>query len=239
MPKKREPLKFIPDIPHVILCEGRDEELFLRYYIEYLVERHIVPDTFNIIDLGGNEDLRKKLRKRKFPSSIPFFDNYDRMRGFLIIRDAESDAGGAAQSLQHHMNEAFGIHIQLDGQFVQNPDGIRFGFVLLPGKNAEGDFCDGTLEDLCCQILKENPNEFSGEDLLTLSNSYLDTVEHERGTSLRTAHKNKLHAYFSGTDRFVGLKIGEAARAQCFDFSSPVLDFLKEALIELSSSDET
>lgn len=236
MPKKGESLKFIPKIPHVILCEGRDEELFLRYYIEYLVERQIVPDTFNIINLGGNEDLRDELRK--FPSSIPFFDNYDRMRGFLIVRDAESDANGAAQSLQHHMNEAFGIDIQLNGQFVKNPDGIRFGFVLLPGKNTEGDFCDGTLEDLCCHILKENPNEFSGESLLTLSNSYLETVEHERGISLRTTHKNKLHAYFSGTDRFVGMKLGEAARAKCFDFSSPSLDFLKEALIELSSSDK-
>jgi hypothetical protein len=232
MPKKGDSIKLIPKIPYVILCEGRDEELFLRCYVSHLVEGKVVSDTFNIINLGGNEELQKKLRV------LHSVEHYDRMRGFLIIRDAESDAGGAAQSLQHHMNEAFGIDIQLDGQFVQNPDGIRFGFVLLPGKNTEGDFCDGTLEDLCCQILKENPNEFSGESLLTLSNAYLETVEHERGISLRTTHKNKLHAYFSGTDRFVGLKIGEAARAQCFDFSSPALDFLKEALIELSSSDE-
>lgn len=229
----KKKIVLIPGIPHVILCEGVDEEFFLRYYIEYLVAHKVVPDTFNVIDLGGNQDIGKKLK------TLHSVEYHELMRGFLIIRDAESDASGAAQSLQHHMNEAFGIDIQLDGQFVQNSDGIRFGFVLLPGKNAEGTFYDGTLEDLCFQILKENPNEFSGEDLLTLSNSYLDTVEHERGTSLRKAHKNKLHAYFSGTDRFVGMKIGEAARAKCFDFSSPSLDFLKKALIELSSSDES
>ncbi|MBS6256766.1 DUF3226 domain-containing protein [Megasphaera massiliensis] len=233
MPKKGDSIKLIPKIPHVILCEGRDEELFLRCYVSHLVEGKVVPDTFNIINLGGNEELQRKLRV------LHSVEHYDHMQGFLIIRDAEASAVNAAQSLQKSMNAAFGIDIPLDGQFVQNPDGICFGFVLLPGKTTEGDFCDGTLEDLCCQILKENPNEFSGEDLLTLSNSYLYTVEHERGTSLRTAHKNKLHAYFSGTDRFVGMKIGEAARAKCFDFSSPALGFLKKALIELSSSDET
>lgn len=237
MPKKGESLKLIPDRPHVILCEGRDEKSFLCYYIEYLVKCQVVPDTFNVIDWGGNEDMRKELRR--FPSIVQSVDYYDRMRGFLIVRDAESNAIGAAQSLQHHMNQAFGIDIQLEGQFVQNPDGIRFGFVLLPGKNDEGAFYDGTLEDLCCQILKEDSDECSGQKLLKLSESYLDAVLQNRETPLRTVHKNKLHAYFSGTDRFVGMKIGEAARAQCFDFSSPVLDFLKEALIALSSSDKT
>lgn len=232
MPKKGDSIKLIPKIPHVILCEGRDEELFLRCYVSHLVEGKVVPDTFNIINWGGNEELQKKLRV------LHSVEHYDRMRGFLIIRDAESDAGGAAQSLQHHMNEAFGIDIPLDGEFVKNPDGIRFGFVLLPGKNTEGAFCDGTLEDLCCQILKEDSDECSGQKLLKLSDSYLYAVLQNRETPLRTAHKNKLHAYFSGTDRFVGLKIGEDARAKCFDFSSPALDFLKEALIELSSSDE-
>ncbi|WP_296829280.1 DUF3226 domain-containing protein [uncultured Megasphaera sp.] len=233
MPKKGESIKLIPKIPHVILCEGRDEELFLRYYVAYLVGAGVIPDTFNIIDFGGNEDLKRRLRV------LPYVEHYEAMKGFLIIRDAESNAGGAAQSLQHHMNAAFGIDIHIDGQFVQNTDGLRFGFVLLPGKNDEGDFCDGTLEDLCCQILKEGSDECSGQKLLNLSDSYLDAVLQNRETPLRTAHKNQLHAYFSGTDRFVGMKIGEAARAKCFDFSSPALDFLKEALIALSSSDET
>lgn len=59
MPKKGESLNLIPDRPHVILCEGRDEKSFLCYYIDYLVKRQVVPDTFNVIDWGGNEDMRK------------------------------------------------------------------------------------------------------------------------------------------------------------------------------------
>lgn len=68
MTHTKRPFKLLPNIPHVILCEGRDEEMFLRYYIEYLVNKKLVPDTFNIINLGGNEEMRKTLHL--FPSLI-------------------------------------------------------------------------------------------------------------------------------------------------------------------------
>ena len=43
--------------------------------------------------------------------------------------------------------------------------------------------------------------------------------------------KTKLHTYFSITDKFVGLKIGEAAKAGVFDWNSTRLDFLKSFLL--------
>ena len=98
MPKKGESIKLIPKIPYVILCEGRDEELFLRCYVSHLVEGKVAPDTFNIINLGGNEELQKKLRV------LHSVEYYDHMQGFLIIRDAEASAVNAARSLQKSMN---------------------------------------------------------------------------------------------------------------------------------------
>ncbi len=62
---------------------------------------------------------------------------------------------------------------------------------------------------------------------------YLVDVKSQRKKDFRTTHKNKLHTYFSSTDSFVGMKIGEAAKAQCFDFSHVNLDFLKNAVIDL------
>ena len=76
MPKKGESIKLIPKIPYVILCEGRDEELFLRCYVSHLVEGKVAPDTFNIINLGGNEELQKKLRV------LHSVEYYDHMQGF-------------------------------------------------------------------------------------------------------------------------------------------------------------
>jgi hypothetical protein len=56
--KEKESVKFQPQHPYVILCEGKDEDMFLRYYIKYLVEKNLVSDSFYIIDLGGNEDMK-------------------------------------------------------------------------------------------------------------------------------------------------------------------------------------
>lgn len=42
--------------------------------------------------------------------------------------------------------------------------------------------------------------------------------------------KTKLHSFFSLTDRFVGLKIGEAADAGAFDWDSPELEGLRKMI---------
>lgn len=161
--------------------------------------------------------------------------DFDQMKGFLVVRDAETNAVGAVQSVQQTLQRAFGIEIAADGHFVKNQEGMQFGFVLLPGLEAGNTFCNGTLEDLCCRILSFPDGTCCGQSLLDLADSYLGMIEEKSRHSFRTKHKNRLHAYMSGTDDFVGMKIGEAARANCFDFSSEALDFLKDAIVTLAS----
>ena len=105
-------------------------------------------------------------------------------------------------------------------------------FKLLP--NIPHVISNGTLEDLFCQILNLSQEEFSGNNLLKVADSYLDEVQRKRDCSFRTPHKTRLHAYLSGTDSFVGMKIGEASKAKCFDFSNHALDFLKNAILQLA-----
>lgn len=59
MAKRGKSFQLQPEHPCVILCEGKDEDMFLRYYIKYLVEKNLVSDSFYIIDLGGNEDMKR------------------------------------------------------------------------------------------------------------------------------------------------------------------------------------
>lgn len=229
MAKRKGLFQLHPEHPYVILCEGRDEELFLRYYLEYLVAENLVPDSFNIIDLGGNEEMKKTL------PLFPSLDYFDQMKGFLIVRDAETNAAGAAQSIQKTMNASFSVSVPITGEVVESQESIHFGFVLLPGRKENGTFYDGTLEDLCCNILAIKDDKTSRFNLLGMADAYVKKVEERRRKPFRTVHKNRLHAYLSGTDEFVGLKIGEAAHARCFDFSSRALDFLKDAIVRLSS----
>ena len=49
--------------------------------------------------------------------------------------------------------------------------------------------------------------------------------------------KTKLHTYFSVTDKYVSLKIGEAAKAGAFNWNSPKLLPLKNFLLEIINAD--
>lgn len=64
-----------------------------------------------------------------------------------------------------------------------------------------------------------------------MANSYLDEAQQKRGCPFKTPHKNRLPAYLSGTESFVGMKIGEASKTKFFDFSSHALDFLKNTIL--------
>lgn len=229
MAGKKAPIRLFPEIPYVILCEGVDEKFFLIQYIDYLVKQRIVPDSYNVIDMGGNEELRKNM------PIISKLAHYQEMKGFLVLRDAEIDAKAATISVRQSMLQAFSVSIPEDDTFVKNKEGILFGYTLLPGWNIDKTYRNGTLEDLCWDIMKDKKGELSRETLKGLSADYVSQAVSLRNRNFRTLHKNKLHAYLSGTDSFVGMKIGEAAQAGCFDFSHTALDFLQEALLRLAN----
>ena len=62
MTHTKRPFKLLPNIPHVILCEGRDEEMFLRYYIEYLVNKKLVPlEKVSSLSFPGSKTNPKRI----------------------------------------------------------------------------------------------------------------------------------------------------------------------------------
>ena len=78
----------------------------------------------------------------------------------------------------------------------------------------------GTFEHLCLRLFKEKS---VNEKVKT----YLDDFQ-LKTENFRKLHKNELYATFSFTDNFVGLKIGETAKAGGFDFDAPyLLPFLR------------
>lgn len=229
MAVKKTSIRLFPKIPYVILCEGVDEKFFLIQYIDYLVKQRIVPDSYNVIDMGGNEELRKNI------TVVSKLEHYPEMKGFLVLRDAEMDAQAAAISVRQSILRAFSVSIPEDDTFVKNEEGIVFGYTLLPGWSTDKTYRNGTLENLCWDIMKDKKDELSEKKLKGLSVDYIERAASLRNKNFRTFHKNKLHAYLSGTDSFVGMKIGEAAQAGCFDFSHVKLNFLQNALLRLAN----
>jgi len=209
--------------PHLIVCEGLDAKLFMIYYLESLIKKDKRFDQYQVIDSGGVRELRLFLR------TLPKLSGFDAVRSLVILRDAESSAQGAHQSVMDLLREECyavpesACKIALPGNVHHQ---IKIGYAFFPSLNAHNE--NGTLEDLCLNILSDSN---SGTVL-----GFVDSVIQARQdvvTVFKRPHKNKLHTYLSLTDEFVGLKIGESARANAFDFTARVFESFRVMLLKM------
>ena len=211
---------------HLILCEGRDAENFLIAYLNSaaLSAQPMFANNIQVMDFGGNEDLPKFLK------AVQTYNGYDKVSSLLVIRDAERNAEKAKKSIQSAFQNA-GLpipeypHMWTAGQ--QKNGSLKTAFLLFP--TCDNNPAEGTLEDLCLQILSEK----SHEDILTEIERFMLSLHEKHGRVFPHKFKTKLHTYFSVTDDYVSLKIGEAANAGAFDWNSPKLEPLKNFLLKL------
>lgn len=204
---------------NLILCEGRDEEEFLIRYlnsVELSSDEYFAND-FQVMDFGGNQDLLNYL------NLIKNMDGFAQVKSILILRDAERDAEVACQQIKEALKKADLPSPELPHCWVG--DSIKIGFLLFPA--CDDQLIDGTLEDLCISILSEESDAILGE-----IQDFMDHLKTKCSRSFPHEFKTKLHTYFSITDKYVSLKIGEAAAAGAFDWSNrkllPLRDFMSE-----------
>lgn len=223
MSGKSKDNKLVSDAPNLILCEGADAHRFLIWFLDFCKKNDSRFNTFRVYDFGGNNDLKRYLRL------MTQWDDFKSIvTSLCVIRDAETDASAACQS----------IHDAFTGAGLAAPatpcspasdagakhSGIRTGFLLFPSCCAT--LQNGTLEDLCLRILAKE----DAEGVLSDADKALEPYEE----SLPRLHKNRLHAYFSLTDAFVGDKIGEAAQKQAFRYDGPEIASLKSFLLNMA-----
>jgi hypothetical protein len=169
-------------------------------------------DEFQVRDFKGITQLADHI------VTLKELENYETVRSIAIVRDAETNAGSAAQSVISALSKAALPTPKCPGEIVSS-GGLKTGFVLFPSCGAELE--NGTLEDLCLQSLAgdDAKNKLSAADNLLQKYTF------------KRPHKNRLHTYLSMTDAYVSLKIGEAFRAGAFSFSLPQIESLKEFLL--------
>jgi hypothetical protein len=195
--------------PNLIATEGVDAKYFLIHYLTFLINENSISDNlFQVEDYGGITDL---------PLFLAQFDNSQlkNLKNIIIIRDAETNAKGAKQSV---FNSLKNLDVEIPSHCLLFP--------------AFDENTNGTLENLCLNILS-NTNR---EDFLEISNSAVSSADKVK--KLSRIHKNKLHTYLSLQDKYVGLKIGESAKSGAFDFNAPELTPLKELLQKLSAENK-
>ena len=226
--QRRLKIKFRPEYPYVIICEGKDEYAFLISYLNYLEKNEeAFVDCHNVIDFGGITDVNQGLKNLKM------YPGYEDMKGFLIVRDAERDARGAVRSVKHHVKQVWGLDLDDDGEIRISDEGVKIGYYLLPGLDEGGSFVNGTLEDLCVDIIAGSSDSTYAEDLMLITDNYMLNLIENRGKNFICPHKNRLHLFLSATDKYVGAKVGEAASWGAFDLASPKLAQLKKLILQM------
>lgn len=154
-------------------------------------------------------------------------EGFESVKSIVIIRDAERNPEGAIDTLRATLKKC-GLPVP-EASYQIAEGQIKTGYVLFPTCTAE--VRQGTLEDLCLSILAESNNEVILAEIDTL----IQNLSDKYGRKFLHEFKTKLHSYFSVTDDFVALKIGEAARANAFNWYSEKLIPLKEFILSVIS----
>lgn len=211
--------------PHLIFCEGMDEKWFLIWFLNSaaLSGNPFFSSEIQVVDFGGNEELTQKLEVLRLSPG------FSELRSLLIIRDAEQDGEAAVREIRHSLQR---IELPVpDGPGQWAPGRPRVGFLLFP--TCDSTVARGTLEDLCLSLLKPTDRETMLEEI----DRFLGHLQEAQKCSFPHLHKTRLHTYFSITDRFVGMKIGEAAAAMAFDWESSQLHFFRNFLLKAAGGE--
>lgn len=196
----------------LIITEGID-----AYYFCIWALGRLEIEDIQVFNYGGITQLTKYIKLLKLD------DNFDNVKSIIIFRDAEGDAQSAFQSIQTSLR-VNGLPVPNRLFEPEDNGNVKISCGLFPGLDSSGNvITNGTLEDLCLMLIEHDHKVDCVDEFLNCasSNEY----------AIKQVHKAKLHAYLSISNDYIGLKIGEAAKAGAFDWDSDAFKPFKELLI--------
>ena len=209
-------LKAVPQTI-IALCERIDIAAFVDVYIKYLRTQGIELPKVRIINLQELENLTQYLE------DLEQFAVPANISKVLIFADATNK----------RLDTQYFITAALKRSFLQN---LEYDFYLFPRKSEKGNWTPGFLEDLLLPALSQESSEkCEFYNLHSVTYEFLFSVQNCRGKGNRfvNSSRNFLYSYLSGTEKFVGLRLGEAAAKGAFDLECEVFNDLREFLIRL------
>ena len=202
--------------PHLLLVEGKDEELFFRAFLESELPGEA--PKFQVIPLG-------KGRFRPRLQGLAIDIRQSSVKSVGVVRDADENPAGALQSVCDALVAAGFPTPGSHGEIVGTSP--RVGVFVMPDGRSPG-----ALEALCQQSVASEP---AGSCVL----EYLDCLKMREGwgdgTERNTAQRDKafVHAYLASRGDPVA-RTGEGAKQGVWDFGhgafGPITDFLRELL---------
>ena len=197
----------------LLLVEGADAYWFSRWAL-----RAYGLSGFQVMDFGGITALPRRLKLLKL------ITGFERVESLAIMRDAETSASSAAESIRGALTAAELPVPEAELQIEPGPPKTAF-LVFHDMPEGDGPPTQGCLEDLCLGTVRDEP-------VMECVGAFLKCAE-DAGCDIRRRHKAQLHAYLAANDKSVGLKLGEAAKVGTWDWEHPLFKPLRELLSSL------
>ena len=188
-----------------LLVEGNDPRNFFEAFV-----RHLSIDNIQIQNFGGVNELRRFLRAF---ADTPRF--YEVVESIGIIRDAETSAESAFQSVQSSLkNAALPVPNMPERRTDTSP---AVTVLILPGNNQQG-----MLETLLCE-------SFAGTPENDCIDAFFACVDALPNASIKRPEKARAHAYLT-TKSDPHLSVGVAAKRNYWDLDHPIFDRVRDFL---------
>ena len=184
----------------VLAVEGKDEVNFFDALLKHLG----ITDDVEVRDVGG---------KYQFKSELPALvrtTGFSDVEVFVIIRDADTDANAAFESIRDILK---GQDLEPPSQINQFSDGNpRIGIFIMPGNSDTG-----MLEDLCLKTVDEQP-------AMECANVFIDCASGLRDPPQVMA-KAKAQVFLAAMPEIAN-SVGVGAQKGYWNFNSDELDDL-------------
>ena len=203
----------------IALCERMDIASFVDAYIQYLRKQGVSVPKIKIINIKYLDNLTRYL------SLLEKAEGFKSIKKIIIF----ADAGVKRRETEHFLYKA------KMKSFLKE---FSHEIFLFPKKSEAGNWTPGFMEDLLVPALKQGTSEMSEfYNLRNIAYEFIFSVNISRGKDNHFVNRSRnfLYSYFAGTEKFVGLRLGEAAAKGAFDLEHEGFKDLREFLSGLES----
>ena len=188
-----------------LLVEGNDPRNFFEAFV-----RHLSIDNVQIQNFGGITQLRDFL-----DGLVGATGFREIVKSLAIVRDAETSAAGAFQSVQASLkNAALPVPNRPETRTGTSP---AVAVLILPGNNQPG-----MLETMLCESFANTPEN----DCI---DAFFDCVDALPNASIKRPEKARARAYLT-TKPDPHLSVGVAAKRDYWDLDHRVFDRVRDFL---------
>ncbi len=188
----------------ILLVEGHDAFQFFKALLRHL---NLLPDI-EIRNFGGIGDL-------DYLETLKITDGFDDVISLAIIRDAESNAVSAFDSVSSKLKQTgFDVPLKPMTSTVGSP---KISVFILPDC-----ISNGSLETICLQTVKNDP-------AMPCVDQFFTCIQNNGLSVPKNIQKATLHAFLSSRSR-PHLLLGQAAHTGYWPWNHAALDLLKKFL---------